>query len=104
MDGKMSPSVSANNCFDWPERPGWTAGCALIQIPPPAVSLILMPTYLGDLHFAWRAVIRKPVLSFVAVVTLALGIGLTSAVFALVHGVLLTPPPYPHAERIVCVS
>jgi putative ABC transport system permease protein len=63
-----------------------------------------MPTYLGDLHFAWRAVIRKPVLSFVAVVTLALGIGLTSAVFALVHGVLLTPPPYPHAERIVCVS
>jgi putative ABC transport system permease protein len=63
-----------------------------------------MPSFFGDLRFALRALIRKPALTVVAVATLALGIGLTSAVFALVHGVLLTPPPYPHAERFVCVS
>jgi putative ABC transport system permease protein len=63
-----------------------------------------MPLFLGNLCFAWRALTRKPALTAVAVLTLALGIGLASGVFALVQGVLLTPPPYPHAERLVCVS
>ncbi len=63
-----------------------------------------MPSFIGDLRVAWRGLIRDPAPTIIAVVTLALGIGLGSAVFAVVHGVLLTPPPYPHAERCVCVS
>jgi len=59
---------------------------------------------LSDLRFALRTLIRKPALTVIAVLTFTLGIGLTSAVLALVGGVLLTPPPYPNAERLVCVS
>ncbi len=63
-----------------------------------------MATLLGDLRVALRALIRKPAFTCVAAATLALGIGLTSAMVAVVQGVLLTPPPYPRPERIVCLS
>jgi putative ABC transport system permease protein len=63
-----------------------------------------MATFLGDLRVALRALIRKPAFTGVTVGTLALGIGLTSAIFAVVQGVLLMPPPYPHPDRVVCLS
>jgi putative ABC transport system permease protein len=100
----MSLATSIDGCFNWPDGPGTPANWAFIQFRARAVSLNVMPSFLGDLRFALRALIRRPALTVVAVLTLALGIGLTSAVAALVHGVLLTPPPYPHAERFVCLS
>src|SRR5215469_8613800 len=63
-----------------------------------------METLFGDLRVALHALIRKPGFTCLAAGTLALGIGLTSAIFAVVQGVLLTPPPYPHPERVVCLS
>jgi len=58
----------------------------------------------GDLHFAVRQLVKNPGFTAVAVLTLALGIGASSTVFSLIQGVLLTPPPYPHSERVVLVT
>jgi len=58
----------------------------------------------NDLKFAFRQLLKNPGFTAVAVLTLALGIGATSAVFSLVQGVLLTPPPYPKPERVILIS
>ncbi|MEP6491424.1 MAG: ABC transporter permease [bacterium] len=57
-----------------------------------------------DLRFAVRSLSRTPAFSVVAVVTLALGIGATTAMFSVVSGVLLSGLPYPDADRIVALS
>jgi putative ABC transport system permease protein len=58
---------------------------------------------MNDLRFALRMLMKQPMFSVLAVVTLAMGIGATAAVFSLVQGVLLTPPPYRDPERIVLI-
>ncbi|MGH9479906.1 MAG: ABC transporter permease, partial [Terriglobales bacterium] len=54
-----------------------------------------------DLRYAARALRRSPAFTAGVVVTLALGIGATSAIFGLAYGVLWQPLPYPAAARIV---
>jgi putative ABC transport system permease protein len=53
-----------------------------------------------DLRFALRLLRRRPVFAATAVVTLALGIGLTTAVFSVVDGVLFRPLPYAEPGRL----
>jgi putative ABC transport system permease protein len=48
--------------------------------------------------------IKQPGFALIAMLTLALGIGATSAVFSLIQGVLLTPPPYRSPERLALIS
>lgn len=56
-----------------------------------------------ELRFAIRMLLKQPGFSLIAALTLALGIGATSAVFSLIQGVLLTPPPYKKPEQLVLV-
>ena len=56
-----------------------------------------------DLRLALRMFFKQPGFMLITVLTLALGIGATSAVFSLIQGVLLTPPPYRRPERLALV-
>jgi putative ABC transport system permease protein len=56
-----------------------------------------------DLGFGARTLARVPAFTAMAVLTLALGIGATTAIFSVVDAVLLAPLPYPEADRLVRV-
>jgi predicted permease len=58
---------------------------------------------LQDVRFAVRNIARRPAAMLLAVFTLAVGIGTSSAMFSVVDTVLLRPLPYPHADRVVSV-
>ena len=54
-----------------------------------------------DFRYSARLLAKNKVFAAVAVLTLALGIGASTAIFSVVYGVLLRPLPYPAAERLV---
>jgi putative ABC transport system permease protein len=56
-----------------------------------------------DVRFGVRTLIRRPGFTLVAVLTLALGIGANSAIFALADAALLRPLPFPEADRLVMI-
>jgi len=60
-----------------------------------------MESLLQDVLYGFRAMRRSPAFSLVVILTLALGIGLNTAIFSVVDTVLLKPLPYPDSERLV---
>ncbi len=61
----------------------------------------LLEVLLQDVRFAVRVMRKSPGFVVVAILTLAIGIGATTAVFSLVNALMFKPLPYPEAERVV---
>src|SRR6266496_223090 len=57
-----------------------------------------------DFNFAIRQFRRSPGFTFTVILTLALGIGVTAAIFSLVDGILLRPLPFPNAKQLVAIN
>jgi predicted permease len=66
-----------------------------------AIGMRLFDVFGGDLRYGLRALRRNPGFAAVAVLSLALGIGATTAMFSLIYAVLLHPFPYAGADRIM---
>ena len=60
-----------------------------------------MHTLIQDLRYSLRQLIRSPGFALTAILSLALGIGATTAVFSVIYAALMNPYPYPAAGRIV---
>ena len=70
-------------------------------VPPPPDSSSPLAGLVQEFRHACRLLWRQPGYSAVAILTMALGIGATTALFSLAYGVLFKPLPWPHADRIV---
>lgn len=63
-----------------------------------------MNIWLAEIGRAWRASLRKPGFLLLSISVLALGVGVTSAVFTMIDGVLWRPLPYPQPQQLVALG
>ena len=58
---------------------------------------------LQDVRYGFRLLRRSPLFALVAIFTLAIGIGANTAIFTVVHAILLQPLPYPNSDRLAII-
>ena len=63
-----------------------------------------MAAFVSDIRYMWASMRRDRRFALTALLTIALGVGATSAVFSVVYGVLLRPLPYTDPDRLVALS
>jgi hypothetical protein len=63
----------------------------------------LIESVIQDVRYGWRSLMKNPSFSAIAIVTLALGIGVNTAIFSVVYAVLLKPLPYDRPEQLALV-
>jgi predicted permease len=61
-------------------------------------------TFTRDLRYSLRMLWRSPLFTLIALITLSVGIGATTAIFSVVNGVVLKPLPYPHPDELITVN
>ena len=66
--------------------------------------LPLAENFLFDLRYAFRMLYRSPGFSLIAIATMALGIGATTAIYSVIDATLLHPLPYPHPSELVRIE
>ena len=64
----------------------------------------LLESLIQDVRYGLRMLAKSPGFTAIALLTLALGIGGTTAIFSVVYGVLIDPWPYPHSDRLALLS
>jgi putative ABC transport system permease protein len=62
-----------------------------------------MPLYTTSLKHVMRRLARSPMFTAVTLITVAAGVGANTAIFSIVHGVLLKPLPYPDSDRLAAI-
>ena len=62
-----------------------------------------MHSLIADIRYGFRTLLRNPGFASVALLTVALGIGANTAMFSVLHAVLLQPLPYPDSDRLVVI-
>ncbi|MFZ0231537.1 MAG: ABC transporter permease, partial [Candidatus Acidiferrales bacterium] len=65
--------------------------------------LLWLEQLLQDVRYGFRMLRRSPLFALVAIFTLAIGIGANTAIFTVVHAVLLQPLPYPNSDRLAII-
>ena len=69
-----------------------------------AAEFLNLETFVQDLRYGLRALRQSPGFAAIAILTIALGMGATTAIFSVVDATLLRPLPFPHPERLVSIE